>query len=573
MNKLGKVKLVLLILIVVSILFACRKGDSQFVSVLQTKKKSQNTLVDEYEPIHKIQCNAPIVNISQGSVCGKLVQTSSGKVVNAYLGIPYAETTAGENRWRVPIAHKKWDGVFKATEFGPSCPQSTNLEYPQSENCLSVNVWTPETKSVEPKAVMVFIYGGAFVFGYNGDPMYNGAYTSAYGDVVVVSMNYRLGALGFLAGIKDKTTGEEINGNFGILDQILALKWVQENISDFGGDPNKITLYGESAGAMSVGIHLVSSPQSNGLFRAAIMESNPLGLPYKTLKDTRSISKRFARNLGCSIHDILCMRNKLPEVILDAQQQKNMIWPAVFHGIKDLLAWAPVVDGEVVVEQPLKAMSEGKLTKPILIGTNRNEGVLFVEKGKAAIKRKTISDLDYKLMVDFIFRDRKIAKKLYEKYPPTGGDNTFVASKVITNYLFTCPSLLTASDSSPDTWSYQFDHVSSFNIWPNTPDCAYYVCHGEELPYVFHSAENRGYKFTDNEDQLSNLIVGYWTNFAKELNPSHSENNWPQFEPDALNLIFITPLSAISAKSDLGANCEFWDSIGYELHQSWWDVF
>jgi carboxylesterase type B len=93
------------------------------------------------------------------------------------------------------------------------------------------------------------------------------------------------------------------------------------------------------------------------------------------------------------------------------------------------------------------------------------------------------------------------------------------------------------------------------------------------LPYVFHSAENRGYKFTINEDQLSNLMVGYWTNFAKELNPSHSGNNWPQFEPDALNLIFVTPLRAISAKSDLGANCEFWDSIGYELHQSWWGLF
>ncbi len=553
----------LLVIGLFTINFACSRPPKPDV-----QSESINVVVKD-----KPACTTETIEITQGKLCGVSAKTTNGKSAIAFLSIPYAETTAGENRWRAPIVHKKWDGVFKATEFGPSCPQSANLEYPQSENCLSVNIWTPETKSVEPKAVMVFIYGGAFVFGYNGDPMYNGAYTSAYGDVVVVSMNYRLGALGFLAGIKDKTTGEEINGNFGILDQILALKWVQENISDFGGDPNKITLYGESAGAMSVGIHLVSSPQSKELFRAAIMESNPLGLPYKTLKDARSISKRFARNLGCSIHDILCMRNKLPEVILDAQQQKNMIWPAVFHGIKDLLAWAPVVDGEVVVEQPLKAMSEGELTKPILIGTNRNEGVLFVEKGKAAIKQKTISDVDYKLMVDFIFRDRKIAKKLYEKYPPTGGDNTFVASKVITNYLFTCPSLLTASDSSPNTWSYQFDHVSSFNIWPNTPDCADNVCHGEELPYVFHSAENRGYKFTVNEDQLSNLMVGYWTNFAKELNPSHSENNWPQFEPDALNLIFVTPLSAISAKSDLGANCEFWDSVGYDLRESWWGLF
>ena len=121
---------------------------------------------------------------------------------------------------------------------------------------------------------MVFIYGGAFIYGSDADPLYDGAYTAANGNVVVVNLNYRLGALGFLAGVKDKKTGEEINGNFGILDQILALEWVQENISAFGGDPEKVTIYGESAGAMSTGIHLVS-PKSAADFRAAIMESNP----------------------------------------------------------------------------------------------------------------------------------------------------------------------------------------------------------------------------------------------------------------------------------------------------------
>jgi len=553
----------LLVIGLFTINFACSRPPKPDV-----QSESINVVVKD-----KPACTTETIEITQGKLCGVSAKTTNGKSAIAFLSIPYAETTAGENRWRAPIVHKKWDGVFKATEFGPSCPQSANLEYPQSENCLSVNIWTPETKSVELKAVMVFIYGGAFVFGYNGDPMYNGAYTSAYGDVVVVSMNYRLGALGFLAGIKDKTTGEEINGNFGILDQILALKWVQENISDFGGDPNKITLYGESAGAMSVGMHLVSSPQSNGLFRAAIMESNPLGLPYKTLKDSRSIAKRFAHNLGCSIDDVSCMRNKLPEVVLDAQQQRNIIWPAVFHGIKDLLAWAPVVDGVVIAEQPIEAISSGKLTKPLIIGTNKNEGLLFVEMGKAALKRERLSSLDYRLMIDFLFRDRKLTKKIYENYPPAEGDNTFIASKVITDYLFTCPNLLVASDSSPNAWSYQFDHVSSFNIWPNTLACADDVCHGEELPYVFNSASDRGYIFTPDENELSNLMVGYWTNFAKELNPNHSENNWPQFEPDALNLVFVTPLSAITAKSDLEANCELWDSIGYELRESWWGLF
>jgi len=553
----------LLVIGLYTISFACSKQQKH-------EAATGNVAVERQQ---KTACTTETIDTSKGKLCGKIVEVGDNNAINAYLGIPFAETTAGENRWKAPVPLKSWEGVFNATAFGSACPQAASRNYPQSEDCLSINVWTPKAQSDEHREVMVFIYGGAFVFGYNGDPMYNGAYTSAYGDVVVVSMNYRLGALGFLAGIKDKATGEEINGNFGILDQILALKWVKENISSFGGDPEKITIYGESAGAMSVGIHLVSSPESKPLFRAAIMESNPLGLPYKTLKDSHSIAKRFAHNLGCSIDDFSCMRNKLPGIIVDAQQHRNMIWPAVFHGIIDLLAWAPVVDGEVITEQPIEAISKGKVTKPLIIGTNRNEGLLFVEKGKAALKLNSFSKLDYKLMLDFIYRDSKISEKLYEKYPPVEGDNTFVASKVITDYLFTCPSLLASSDSSPQSWSYQFDHVSSFNIWPNTLACADDVCHGAELPYVFHTAANRGYKFTHDENELSILMVGYWTNFAKELSPNHSANDWPQFGPDALNLIFVTPLSAVNTKSDLGTNCEFWDSIGYDLRDSWWGLF
>jgi len=521
----------------------------------------------------KPPCSTPELKIRQGSLCGTLTGASDGKAVNAYLGIPFAETTGGRNRWKAPVPKALWDGTLRATRLGPACPQNTTVMYPQSEDCLSLNVWTPADDSAGPRAVMVFIYGGAFIYGYNADPLYDGAYTAAYGDVVVVSMNYRLGALGFLSGIKDKKTGEELNGNFGILDQILALEWVRDNIGAFGGDPDKVTIYGESAGAMSVGLHLLSSPRSEPLFRAGIMESNPLGLPYKSLKQSHAIAKEFATNLGCAVDDVGCMRAQLPEVVLDAQMQRDMALPFLLHGIRDMLVWSPVIDGEVLTRQPVQTAPEGGLSKPVILGTNANEGLLFVEVAKSGLGWKRVSDLDYRIVVDFFFRDQKIRKKIYEKYPPDGHDNTMLVSKVFSEYLFTCPNLYAASKGSQETWSYIFDHVPSFNMRPNTPACADHACHTAELPFVFHTARNRGYEFTPEENTLSNLMVGYWTDFAKNLNPDGGANAWPEFDPGSLNLVFVTPVKDIQTKPDTTSDCAFWDGIGYNLRDSFWGLF
>ncbi len=558
------------VILVVVIMYSC--ASRQAPSKPAPEKSTQVLISENYERIGLPDCRTSTIQTEQGILCGKVVSPISGKKINAYLGIPFAESTAGDNRWRAPVPVKSWEGDLKATRFGPSCPQSSAIS-PQSEDCLTVNVWTPASASKEPRAVMVFIYGGAFVYGSSAEPTYDGAYAAARGDVVVVSLNYRIGALGFLAGLKDKSTGEEINGNYGFLDQILALKWVQENISAFGGDPSKVTIYGESAGAMSTGLHLVSSPASKGLFRAVIMESNPLGIPYRTLKDAHAISKRFTHDLGCAEDDVKCMRGKLAEVVLYAQAQKNLLWPTIFHGIVDLLSWAPVIDGQVITEQPISAISQGKLKTPIIIGTNKNEGVLFIELTKAAVKKKALSSLDYKLMLDFIIRDHALRKKIYEKYPPVEGDNTAVISRVATDYLFICPTQYAAKHSSPDTWSYAFNHVSSFNYWPKTPACAETVCHAAELPYVFHTASNKGFSFTPQESRLSDLMIDYWTSFAKELKPESGIVRWPPFGNDGHRLVFKTPVDQIKTVSDLNANCALWDETGYDLHDSFWGIF
>ena len=522
-------------------------------------------------------CTTQEIELEQGKLCGTKVKNSNGKISNAYLGIPFGETTAGKNRWRAPIPNSGWKGTFKATAHGPACPQTNrfNPSLSYSEDCLVVNVWTPGEKSEKPRSVMVFIYGGAFLYGFNGDPVYDGAYTSSKGDVIVVSINYRVASLGFLAGIKDKKTGEEINGNFGIMDQVLAMKWVKNNISKFGGNPDHVTLYGQSAGASSVALHLIGPAASRELFKQAIMESNPLGIPYKTIKDSRPIAGDFSKNLDCNVNDIECMRSKTAEEVVKAEIISDRVIEAALHGIKDFLIWAPVIDGEIVPVHPLKKIAGAKINKPLIIGTNKNEGLTFVGFAMNKLKMNKLSDIEYSLALDVIFRSNRLKNRVLEKYPHQNGNNEYMLGKVLTDYLFTCPSLFLADNSSEKTWVYLFDQVPSFNPLKiiNLTVCADAVCHGFELPFVFHSAEEIGYKFNEEERLLSRLMVDFWTNFAKNADPNGKTPEWPEYKSRTSNVILVTPVDEIESNKDLKAKCEFWDKIGYGIHTSFWNIF
>ena len=523
----------------------------------------------------KQDCTTSEIELSQGKLCGKTVNFPGNKTADAYLGIPYGESTAGNNRWRPPVPDSGWNGTLKATSHGLACPQTNRFdpELKYSEDCLTLNVWTPTSKSQKPRNVMVFIYGGAFLYGYSGDPVYDGGYTAANGDVVVVSMNYRVASLGFLSGVKDKKTGEEINGNFGIMDQALALKWVKENISKFGGDPDRITLYGQSAGAASVSLHLIGPSQN--LFNKAIMQSNPLGIPFKSIKDSRPIAGDFAKNIGCSVNDLKCLRSKSAEEVVKAEIISGRVIEAALHGIKDFLVWAPVVEGKIVPAHPLNVIAENNIKKPLIIGTNKNEGLTFVGFSMNKLGLNKLSDLEYSLALEVIFRSSKLKNKVLKNYPHQDNDNEKMLGKVLTDYLFTCPSLFLADNSSEETWVYLFDEVPSFNPLEiiNLSVCGNAVCHGFELPFVFHSADNIGFSFTREEKMLSVLMVDYWTNFAKKTDPDGKATIWPEYKSRTSNVIFVTPIDEIESKKDLKAKCDFWDSVGYELHTSFWNIF
>ena len=342
-----------------------------------------------------------------GRVCGLAIEApaKTGCALYSYRGIPYAQPPVGALRWAPPEPRPRWRDLRRATSFGVICPQDGVTG--DSEDCLFLNVWTPRAAvdREQPRLlpVMVFIHGGYFVFGAGSLPAYDGAYLAASGNVVVVTLNYRLGALGFLA-----VPELGLTGNYGIQDQRQALRWVADNIAAFGGDPHKVTIFGESAGAMSVGLHLFSIPADRERFRAAIMESNPLALPYPSLAaqvDAKWQSFRVAlcfetnQPLDCTF-DVDSLR-ALPLAVVetadgDYDSPSNVFGRlSVPTPIANLLPWTPIVDGQIfsgetlIQNQPYEGFYKGPngtaRPKPYLVGVNRDEGALFADLANQGI--------------------------------------------------------------------------------------------------------------------------------------------------------------------------------------------
>ncbi len=490
-----------------------------------------------------------------GVICGTTA-TTAGVSSDAYLGIPYAEDTAGDNRWAAPVPVTSVQHRFQATHYGNICPQpspAANLP-PTSEDCLSVNVFTPSDRTAGEKLpVMVYIHGGAYIFGSSASPEYDAAYLSTTQRVVVASFNYRLGALAFMAGIS------ELTGNYGILDQQLGLQWVQDHIADFGGDPEHVTIFGESAGAMSVGLHLLSIPSSADLFEAALMESNPFALPYKSPAEAEKFSSALAALLVCAPSDLACLRAVPYETIIAKQEDESIVLEGLLSGFSGLLLWAPVVDGTLITREPVDGAIAGGLPKPTLLGTNRDEGTVFIYAALDILGQETLTETEYEGILKGLF-GATTAAEIEVLYPPAP-DSTNVASQMANDYMFFCATRFVAEKGDDSTFAYQFDKVSNFNTFPSVPACGTQVCHTAELPYVFNSAGNLGYVFTPAEEVLARQFVGYWGSFA---HPDHNPNTtgqptWPAFPGKNYLLLDTQPTAAV----DPPHNCDFWDTVGY----------
>lgn len=374
----------------------------------------------------------------------------------------------------------------------------------------------------------------------------------------MVALNYRVGALGFLAGVAG------IRGNQGLEDQQLAMRWVKDNAARFGGDPDRIAIFGESAGAMSVGLHELSIPSSDGLFRAAIQQSNPMGIPYKSPAQAAVSGALFAKNLGCEGQSLECLQQVSVDEILTQQSAVSLQLLSLLGArLAGFLVFAPVVDGDFVVADPAVAASATGVPLPTLMGTNAADGNIFIAGIAQEVGGGKISAAEYVTVLGLLFGAEN-AQQIVELYGVVpDGDNAQNLSNVATDYLFGCANQYVARTARSSTHVYRFDE-NTINVWPGVALCEGQACHADDLPFTFHVDRTLGATFTPAQALLSDEMIGYWGGFARQVDPNGGDRlGWPRFRATGLEYMLLD--SPLSTTVDPIANCASWDRIGYEI--------
>ena len=428
------------------------------------------------------------------------VQTTSGPIVGQrtdagieqYLGIPYAAAPVGPLRWKPTEPHAAWTEPRDATRFGPTCPQDSDRDAggSQSEDCLFLNVWTPGADATAKRPVMVFIHGGGFKNGSGSRETYAGSTLPAR-DVVQVTFNYRLGILGFLAHPLLTAEGvDHRSGNYGLLDQQAALRWVRDNIAAFGGDPANVTLFGESAGSISVCTHLLA-PASNQLFARAIGESGSCVTTRTTLSAAEALGSAFAQQVHCT--SLECLRGLTVDQVTAV--------PASPDTDFGLGIATPNVDGVVLPELPALALAAGHLNAVdgFIGGVNRDEATLFTIghaiESKAALDATLAAMFPHHVAdIEAMYLSGTAYKKAYDDFT--------------TDLLFVCPTrqqLAGLSAAGVPTFAYRFEKETAAGTLSGLG-----VFHGSELDFVFGVP-----KLTGAARTLSNRMQDWWTGFAR----------------------------------------------------------
>ncbi|GCF09541.1 carboxylesterase/lipase family protein [Dictyobacter arantiisoli] len=475
-----------------------------------------------------------------------IVETTRGKIqgeqagrIQIFKGIPFAQPPVGTQRFRAPQAPASWSGVRPALTFGPSPIQEDNPSLPRgprSEDCLYLNVWTPRADAAR-RAVMVYVYGGSFVMGSGSQSLYNGSAFATHGDIVVVTLNYRLGALGFLYLGQLLGADFTTSGNNGLLDIIAALRWVRENIAAFGGDPEQVTLMGESAGAMSIAT-LLTMPEAQGLFARATMQSGA----SQTTRDMRSatlVTRRLLRHARLQPQDAHRLLTLPTEEISAAQNR-------MIAGVGAQRDFGPVVDGQSLPFYPLDAVKQGYAAYiPILIGTNHDESNLFATTGSQ-------QELPDETLLYRVFGTNALAiQTAYARARLESATPKAAWEKTLTAYRYHIPSLqlaqAQAAQGSP-VWMYRFD-------WNKNPFGAF---HALELAFVWKTIRDNPDNMRDlrqsfpqlqsvtleEEDvHLADQMHNAWSAFVRTGNPGISTlPAWPRYDGiQRYTMLFNTP--------------------------------
>ncbi|MGA7627210.1 carboxylesterase/lipase family protein [Methanoregula sp.] len=479
--------------------------------------------------------DSTIVKIDAGSVSG-----INQDGIRVYLGIPFAAPPVRDLRWRAPAPVIPWEGVKAATEYGATCPQAQKGSEPSlpgapalnvSEDCLYLNVWTPVQNASAGLPVMVFFYGGGFTGVEGSMPMYNGT-TLAEKGVIVVTTNYRLGSLGFLAHPDlDRESPHNASGNYGILDQQAALKWVHDNVAAFGGDPSRVTIFGQSAGAESVYIHLVS-PGSRGLFSQAIVESGPFWANGAIINATHpkdyaeQFGIQYAQSLGCSGPDaIVCMRNLTPDSLINATpSSQSEFWST--HTVM----FEPNVDGWVLPDTLDNLyLNHQEDAVPLIVGNNANDGTTLSADANMSVA-------EYRSFLTSRFGTK--ADAVFARYPANSTAQVQLQlAQIMENADFIDSVKFAAgsmSDISPDTYMYRYSYII-----PGQPEGAF---HGSELVLLFRIPG------ISTDPAVADNVVDLWTRFAKTGNPNGGmEITWPNYMRETGQYLNINTTPSVSA--------------------------
>ena len=473
----------------------------------------------------------------------EIVDTQEGKVkgvsqdgVISYKGVPYAAPPVGDLRWEKPQSAQKRDEILEADTYSKACPQSLPVAAgyipPWSEDCLYLNVFRPDSEA-EDLPVMVFIHGGGFVNGAASLATYEGSWLASKG-IVLVTINYRLGQFGFI-NIPDT----EITGNYGIYDQIAALEWVRANISSFGGNSGNVTIFGESAGAMSVGSLIAVRPD---LFEKAIIESGTILWGNTSMKkeDADDQGERFVEASGCKNEEdvVKCLKEKSAENIL------TYLESGIFS---DAESYGPHVDGELFTDMPYRmAIAGDGKDVPLIIGTNLDEGTAFTYSYKDYIQ----TEEQYESIVTQQF-GATAAPYVLEEYPASDYESPWHAyTDLFADVTFNCASVLLAREFSKHNENvryYRFTHVPDYGVQSGLG-----CFHGAELGYLFNTWDdyykNSEEGYVDTVDNIS----GLWLRFAQD----GKLDEWPVYD-DNENYLDLSENTEIKEKLEKD-NCDFW---------------
>jgi para-nitrobenzyl esterase len=496
-----------------------------------------------------------VIPTDKGPVRG--IETPAEK---EYLGIPYAAPPVGDRRWRPPQPHARWHGPLDASHFGNHCPQTASAfgQASTNEDCLYLNVYSPNngpgkghTKNLP---VMFWIHGGGLTVGESDD--YDPTRLVQQG-VVVVTINYRLGILGFLAHPSlTAESGDHASGDYGLMDQQAALRWVNRNIAKFGGDPQNVTIFGESAGGLSVHAQL-ASPLAAGMFQRAIAESGAYAFALPSLSEAEASGGNFAQTVGCSDQTLACLR-AVPVATLLANQ------PSTSGEI------VPNVDGKVLPQSIGAAIENGEFNRvPVIEGTNHDEFSIFYKLNIEDVFGQ-LPPAFYGIVVSIFIQTLGLpvnASEVLAQYPIGSYQNSVgrAVTAIGTDALFACPGRRAAQSLSQfvPTFAYEFNDRNAPQLFVPPASFPYGAYHAAELQYLFDSTTLGGHApLNDDQEKLAAAMVRYWTQFARAADPNSTATpSWPNYTAttDTYQSL-VPPTPEVETGFAADHKCAFWDA-------------